>query len=132
MIWLYMKLHVTISKKYFIKMLSTVLFLEKKILKSIKKSSPVMLIWFHKIPFYHLNKRILWKQYLLYTDYLISQRYKKCSPGKYPLLLYLAVSIRWISVRFDAVLTYIRDVQTHIRGVLTYTRSVLTGQQHFA
>ena len=55
-IWLYIKLRVTIKKRYFIKMLSTVLFLEKKILKSIKKSSPVMLIWFNKIPFYHLKK----------------------------------------------------------------------------
>jgi len=61
------------------KMLSTVLFLEEKNLKSIKKSSPVMLIWFN---IYHLNKRILWKLYLLYTDYLISQKYKKYSPGK--------------------------------------------------
>ena len=33
---------------------------------------------------------------------LISQKYKKCSPGKYALLLYVAVSIRWISIRFDA------------------------------
>ena len=32
---------------------------------------------------------------------LISQKYKKCSPGKYALLLYVAVSIRWISIRFD-------------------------------
>ena len=34
---------------------------------------------------------------------LISQKYKKCSPGKYALLLYIAVSIRWISLRFDFV-----------------------------
>ena len=87
-------------KKYFIKMLSTVLFLEKKNLKS----SPVIRIWFHKIPFYHLYKRILWKLYLLYTDYLTSQKYKKCSPGKYALLLYVAVSIRWISIGFIAIL----------------------------
>ena len=33
---------------------------------------------------------------------LISQKYKKNSPGKYPMLLYVAVSIRWISIRFDA------------------------------
>ena len=33
---------------------------------------------------------------------LISQKYKKCSPGKYAMLLYVAVSIRWISIRFDA------------------------------
>jgi len=33
---------------------------------------------------------------------LISQKYKKCSPGKYAMLLYVAVSIRWISIiRFD-------------------------------
>ena len=32
---------------------------------------------------------------------LISQKYKKCFPGKYPLLQYVAVSIRWISKRFD-------------------------------
>ena len=32
---------------------------------------------------------------------LISQKYKKCSPGKYALLLYGAVSIRWISIRID-------------------------------
>ena len=31
----------------------------------------------------------------------ISQKYKKCSPEKYALLLYVAVSIRWISIRFD-------------------------------
>ena len=33
---------------------------------------------------------------------LISPKYKKCSPGKYPLLLHVAVSIRWISIRFDS------------------------------
>ena len=31
---------------------------------------------------------------------LISQKYKKCSPGKYALLLYVDASIRWISIRF--------------------------------
>jgi len=40
----------------------------KKILKNIK-SPPVMLILFHKIPCYHLNKRILWKLYLFYTNF---------------------------------------------------------------
>ena len=30
------------------------------------------------------------------------QKYKKNSPGKYPMLLYVPVSIRWISIRFDA------------------------------
>ena len=73
--------------------------LTTKILKNIK-SSPVMLIWFHKISCYHLNKRVLWKSYHIYTDYLTSQKYKKCSPEKYALLLYLAVSIRWISIRW--------------------------------
>ena len=29
---------------------------------------------------------------------LSSQKYKKCSPGKYALLLYVTVSIRWISI----------------------------------
>ena len=33
----------------------------------------------------------------------ISQKYKKCSPGKYAMLLYVAVSIRWISIRFNFV-----------------------------
>ena len=35
---------------------------------------------------------------------LISQKYKKCSPGKYALVLYVAVSIRWIYIRFDSLL----------------------------
>ena len=34
-----------------------------------------MQVWYHKIPFYHLIKRILWKLCLLYTDYLVSQKY---------------------------------------------------------
>ena len=33
---------------------------------------------------------------------LISQKYKKWSPKKYALFLYVSVSIRWISIRFDA------------------------------
>ena len=37
---------------------------------------------------------------------LISQKYKKCSPGKYAMLLYVAVSIRWISMRFDFAFIY--------------------------
>jgi len=45
-----------------------------------KKCSQVM------ISCYHLSKRILWKLYLLYNDYLFSQKYKKCSPGKYPFI----------------------------------------------
>ena len=35
---------------------------------------------------------------------LILKNIKKNSPGKYPMLLYVAVSIRWISIRFDAIL----------------------------
>jgi len=38
---------------------------------------------------------------------LISQKYKKYSPGKYALLLYVAVSIRWISIRFDSPVCYV-------------------------
>ena len=33
---------------------------------------------------------------------LISQKYKKYSPTKYALLLYLAVAIRLVSIMFDA------------------------------
>ena len=40
--------------------------------------------------------------YTVLQERLISQKYKKCSPGKYAMLLYVAVSIRWISIRFDA------------------------------
>ena len=39
----------------------------------------------------------------LYTDYLISQKYKKWSPGKYAMLLYVTVSIHPISIRSDAL-----------------------------
>ena len=35
---------------------------------------------------------------------LMLKNIKKCSPGKYPLLLNVAGSIRWISIRFDALL----------------------------
>ena len=38
----------------------------------------------------------------IYFTLITSQNYKKCSPGKYALLLNLAISIRWISVMFDA------------------------------
>ena len=38
-----------------------------------------------------------------FTKTFNSQKYKKMSPGKYPMLLYVAVSIRWISIRFDAI-----------------------------
>ena len=37
-----------------------------------------------------------------FTKTFNSQKYKKISPGKYPMMLYVAVSIRWISIRFDA------------------------------
>ena len=40
---------------------------------------------------------------ILYTDYLISQKYKKYSPAKYAKLLYQASSKRWISIMFDFV-----------------------------
>ena len=77
-----------------------------------------MLTWFHKIQFYYLNKRILWKLYLLYTDYLISPKYKKCSPGKYATLLYVAVSIYtldfykvWLQkIRFASIAEFRSDL----------------------
>ena len=37
---------------------------------------------------------------------LISQKYKKYSPGKYAKLLYVAFSIRLISIRFDAIINH--------------------------
>ena len=43
---------------------------------------------------------------------LISQKYKKCSPGKYALMLYVAVSIHWISIRFDFDWTHIKGPQS--------------------
>ena len=43
---------------------------------------------------------------------LILKNIKKISPGKYPMLLYVAVSIRWISIRFDAKL--ILDQTLHL------------------
>ena len=46
----------------------------------------------------------------LNTDYLISQKYRKCSPGKYAMFLYVAVSIRWISIRFDFQFPFLRIV----------------------
>ena len=42
----------------------------------------------------------------IFREKKISQKYKKWSPGKYPMLLYVAVSMRWISIRFDAVNSY--------------------------
>ena len=44
---------------------------------------------------------------MFYKKRLISQKYKKCSPGKYAMLILVAVSIRWISIRFDAKIGYI-------------------------
>ena len=41
----------------------------------------------------------------------ISQKYKRCSPAKYALLLYEAVSIRWIFTRFDFVFLCIKSGQ---------------------
>ena len=74
------------KKNYFIKVLSTVFIFRKK-------NSPVMLIWFHKIPSYQLNKRILWKLYLLYTDYL-----------------------NLISIRFDSVKMDVKmDVKVNVK-----------------
>ena len=37
----------------------------------------------------------------MFDKSFISQKYKKNSPAKYALLLYLASSIRWISIMFD-------------------------------
>ena len=37
---------------------------------------------------------------------LILKNIKKNSPGKYSMLVYVAVSIRWISIKFDAVLIF--------------------------
>ena len=43
---------------------------------------------------------------------LIFQKYKKCPPGKYAMLLYVAgPCIRWISIRFDADLIDVKDIQ---------------------
>ena len=42
------------------------------------------------------------KSYNVLHKHLIFQKYKKYSPGKYSLLLYLAIPIRWISKMFDA------------------------------
>ena len=91
-----------LKQKYFIKMLSTVLFWEKKFSK-VFKSSQVMRIWFHKIPFYHLNNRLLWKLYLLYNDYLISQKYKKWSSRK----------IRLVAIRSGFYTLYFYKVWRH-------------------
>ena len=45
-----------------------------------------------------------------FTKTFNSQKYKKNSPGKYAILLYVAVSIRWISIRFDADLNFIKKL----------------------
>ena len=39
--------------------------------------------------------------YNVWQKSLIFQKYKKNSPAKYAKLLYLASSIRWISIMFD-------------------------------
>ena len=48
-----------------------------------------------------------------FTKTFNSQKYKKCSPGKHAMLLYVAVSIHWISIRLDAccVLMFIRQLK---------------------
>jgi len=40
--------------------------------------------------------------YYVLQKRLILKNIKKISSGKYAMLLYVAVSIRWISIRFDA------------------------------
>ena len=40
------------------------------------------------------------KSYNVLQKSLVSQKYKKCPPGKYAMLLYLAISKRWISLRW--------------------------------
>ena len=44
---------------------------------------------------------MIMKSYNVLQKRSVSKKYKKCSSGKYALLLYVAVSIRWISTRFD-------------------------------
>ena len=44
---------------------------------------------------------MIMKSYNVLQKRSVSKKYKKCSSGKYTLLLYVAVSIRWISTRFD-------------------------------
>ena len=57
---------------------------------------------------------------------LISQKYKKCSPGKYAMLIYVAVSIHWISIRFDFIVRpglkiYLKSqlLEPNLYGILT-------------
>ena len=50
---------------------------------------------------------------------LVSQKHKKYSPGKYALLLCLAVSIRWISIRFDSCFIHLKTSK-RISAVILY------------
>ena len=86
-------------------MISTVLFWPKKLIsRKYEKNSPIMLIWFHKITCYHLNKRVLWKLYLLYTDYF-SKKFNFSKIEKiFSHMLYLAVSIRSVSIRSVSIM----------------------------
>ena len=59
-----------------------------------------------------------------FTKTFNSQKYKKNSPGKYAMLLYVAVSIRWISIRFDAILfSMVKAIKPlPIHSLLAYIR----------
>ncbi len=51
------------------------------------------------------------RSYNVLQKRLILKNKKKISPGKYAMLLYVAVSIRWISIRFDfAIYLYLLQV----------------------
>ena len=56
---------------------------------------------------------------------LISQKYKKCSPGKYALLLFVAVSIRWISIRFDFVFLWC-NILASLNKIRSYTIQLIS------
>ena len=56
---------------------------------------------------------------IISTDNLISQKYKKCSPEKYALLLYIEVSIR-----FDFQLAYFRIFVT-ISSLLIFKKPIV-------
>ena len=59
-----------------------------------------------------------------YIDYLISQKYKKISPGKYALLLYVAVSIRWISIMFDSNITLRSELLNKMELIYKFLNSI--------
>ena len=89
-------------------MISTVLFLQEKFVLKNKKSSSVVIICFHKIPYYHSNKRffeidIYFTLIIFLKSYNFSKIKKNILPQKNALLLYLAFSIRCASERFDCV-----------------------------